>query len=249
MTFPVEFGYGAYKVSAHLIFELLAFFVGFRLYLALRKKITDPITQANRFFIIMAAALGAFLGSRILGGLEDPNALANSQHVFVYFFATKTIVGGLLGGLFGVELIKQIIGEKKNSGDLFVFPIIFGMSIGRIGCFCNGIHEMTYGIETDTFPGIDLGDGLLRHPVAIYEIIFLVILAGLLYALQKNTILQNGLLFKLFMIAYLIFRLILDYIKPVYVWSIGLSTIQIACIIGLCYYFFVLLIKPKTTIG
>ncbi|CAG5076806.1 prolipoprotein diacylglyceryl transferase [Parvicella tangerina] len=248
MTFPIEFGYGSYKVSAHLIFELLAFFTAFRFYIFLRKKTKDPISKANRFLIIIGATLGAFLGSRLVGGLEDPNALANSKHLFLYFFATKTIVGGLLGGLFSVELVKLLIHEKKNSGDIFVFPIILGMSIGRIGCFSNGIYEMTYGVETHFFLGMDLGDGLHRHPVALYEIIFLLVLASILYGISKKIRLRNGLLFKLFMIAYLVFRFLLEYIKPVFFWDSGLSTIQIACIIGLTYYFFVFLIKRKPVV-
>ena len=54
-------------------------------------------------------------------------------------------MGGLFGGLLGVELAKKIIGEKQSSGDLFVFPIILGIFIGRIGCFLSGINEFTYG--------------------------------------------------------------------------------------------------------
>tara|TARA_R110000868_G_scaffold1836_9_gene14475 strand:+ start:1291 stop:1527 length:237 start_codon:yes stop_codon:yes gene_type:complete len=37
---------------------------------------------------------------------------------------TKTIIGGLFGGLWDVELAKKHIGENKLSADLFVFPII-----------------------------------------------------------------------------------------------------------------------------
>jgi phosphatidylglycerol:prolipoprotein diacylglycerol transferase len=57
----------------------------------------------------------------------------------------KTVAGGSLGGLFGVEVVKNIIGEKQKSGDLFTYPIILALIIGRIGCFTTAIYEQTYG--------------------------------------------------------------------------------------------------------
>jgi len=97
-------------------------FIGFRYYLYLKKKKGDHIDSSNRLSIIIGATLGAFLGSRFIGGLENPIALLQSKNIFGYFYANKTIVGGLVGGLFGVELIKKLILEKKSSGDLFTYP-------------------------------------------------------------------------------------------------------------------------------
>ena len=39
------------------------------------------------------------------------------------------------------------------------------------------------------------------------------------------------------MFAYLLFRLLLDFIKPVYLYPVGLSGIQIACVLGMLYYY------------
>lgn len=76
--------------------------------------------------------------------------------------STTTVVGGLLGGLVGVELSKKIIGVRTSSGDLFSYPLILGMMIGRVGCL-GGLEDNTYG-EATTLPwGMDLGDGVMRH--------------------------------------------------------------------------------------
>ena len=85
-------------------------------------------------------------------------------------------MGGLFGGLLGVELAKKIIGERQSSGDLFTLPIIAGIFIGRIGCFLAGTNEFTYGSETTFFFGMNLGDDVLRHPLALYELVFLILL-------------------------------------------------------------------------
>ena len=65
-------------LSLYLLFETLAFAVGFRYFLYLKRKQSDPIPENNQMWIIVAGALGAFFVSRLLGSLEDPNAWKNS---------------------------------------------------------------------------------------------------------------------------------------------------------------------------
>jgi len=236
LDFPVTIEIGSAKILLHAVLELAAFFIGFRYFLWLRKKQGDIIDSKNRAWIFVGVVFGAFLGSRILGGLEDPTQIAKADNVVFYFYQNKTVVGGLLGGLIGVELIKKVIGERKASGDLFVYPFILALIIGRVGCFSMGIYEETYGTETNFITGMDLGDGKLRHPVTLYEIIFLILLWICLKQASKKISLQPGAIFKIFMISYLLFRFLVDFIKPHYTFNIGLSAIQLSCIAGLIYY-------------
>lgn len=236
LQFPVTITLGSLSVPLHAITEVLAFFIGFRYFLYLRKRQPDPISSSNRVSIIIGAIFGALLGSRLVGGLEDPVALQASQYPLLYFYQNKTVLGGFLFGVWGVELVKLLIGERKASGDLFVFPMLLALIIGRIGCFSMGIYEETYGLPTTLPWGMQLGDGLSRHPVCLYEIAFLLLLWITLLQLEKHYSLVNGVRFRIFMIAYLLFRFLLDYIKPHYTYSIGLSAIQITSVAGLIYY-------------
>lgn len=237
MQFPFALEFGDTRILIHSISEVLAFFLGFRYYLYLRKRNTDTISSQNRIWIIIGAILGALAGSRLIGGLEDPAALFSAENWFMHIYSNRTVVGGFLGGLLGVEIVKKMIGEQRSSGDLFAYPMILGLIIGRIGCFANGIYEDTYGVSTTLFTGMDLGDGILRHPVTLYEIAFLIILWICLAQLKKNYSLESGGMFKIFMIAYLAFRFLLDFIKPHYPVIAGLSTIQLTCLAGLIYYY------------
>jgi len=211
-------------------------FLGFRYFLYLRKKQGDGLPDGNRLWVIAGAIFGAVLGSRLLGALENPPALLHSENPLLYIYQNKTIVGGLLGGLIGVESIKKVIGERQSSGDLFVYPLILAMIIGRTGCFSMGVYEETYGVATSLPWGMELGDGIIRHPVSLYEIVYLLLLAGMLYLIQKKYTLVSGARFKLFMIGYLLFRFLLDLIKPGYHYAFGLGSIQLACLAGLLYY-------------
>ncbi len=229
---PIVFGI---KVNIHLILEYAAFFIGFRYYVYLKKNIKDPITDHNRLSIIIGAVFGAFFGSRIMGFLEQPMFAMGPQYI-LSILSAKTIMGGLFGGLLGVELAKRIIREKHSSGDLFTFPIILGIIIGRVGCFLAGTTEFTYGNETSSFLGMDLGDGILRYPIALFEVIFLVGLWLFLKQLQKKHTYKSGILFRYFMILYFLFRFIIEFLKPNIFLILGLSSIQYLCILCLIYY-------------
>lgn len=242
MTIPFEPIVFGTKINVHLILEYLAFFLGYRYYAFLKRKSNDTISSYNRINIILGAVIGALLGSRIIGVLEHPTTIL--KHSFIHVMNVKTIMGGLFGGLLGVEMAKKIIGEKNSSGDLFTLPIVLGIFIGRIGCFLIGIREFTYGKETSFFMGMDLGDDLLRHPLALYELFFLVILfAFLKHNLKKK--LENGTVFIYFMIGYFGFRFCIEFLKPNQFFLLGLSTIQILCITCWLYYykFFLKIIK------
>jgi phosphatidylglycerol---prolipoprotein diacylglyceryl transferase len=244
MHFPIEISFGNNTLPLHAITEIAAFFIGYRYFSYLRKRQGDTIQSENRLWILIGAIFGALLGSRLVGALENPQALFSAKNIWLYIYSNKTVLGGFLGGLFGVELIKKIIGEKHSSGDLFTYPIILALIIGRIGCFSMGVYEETYGTVTTFFTGMNLGDGLLRHPVSLYEIVFLLLLWFSLFQVDKKYNLANGARFKIFMIAYCVYRFSQEFIKPSYPVLVGLSTIQLTSIIGFIYYYRYIL-QPK----
>src|SRR5947209_33518 len=160
MDFPVSIPMpGGKRILLHSITEILAFFTGFRYYLWLHKRQADVLSAGTRTKVFIACLFGALLGSRLLGGLENPSAMAAAGNKLLYFYVNKTILGALLGGLLSVEITKKLIREKKSSGDLYVYPILLALIIGRIGCFSMGIHEETYGTQTTLPWGLNLGDG------------------------------------------------------------------------------------------
>ncbi len=229
---PVLFGI---KINVHLILEYAAFIIAFRYYVILRRKVDDPISSSNRLSIILGAAIGAVVGSRVIGWLEYPFIEFSIENIMP-LLNTKTIMGGLFGGLLGVEWTKKLIVEKSSSGDLFTFPIILGIFVGRIGCFLAGTNEFTYGSVTSFFLGMDLGDGVLRHPLALYELVFLIFLFFILKRIQQKKNLKSGLLFQYFMLAYFGFRFCIEFLKPNEFLILGLSTIQFLCLACFVYY-------------
>lgn len=227
---------GPVQIHPHFLFETLAYLVGFRLYLWLRRRSGDPITESNRMWAVVGAIVGAALGSKVLYWFERPaETLAHIRDI-AYLMAGKSIVGGLLGGLIGVELTKKLIGERRSTGDLFVIPLCVGMTIGRVGCFLTGLADHTHGVATALPWAVDFGDGIGRHPTQLYEIAALLAIALWSYRARRRAVVAGGDLFKGFMVLYLSFRFGVEFIKPDPRAYLGVSGIQVACIAGLLYY-------------
>ncbi|MEM9947108.1 MAG: prolipoprotein diacylglyceryl transferase family protein, partial [Cyanobacteria bacterium P01_D01_bin.36] len=229
MTFPVYFYLGPLRLHPHFVMEALAYGLG--LYFVLFRRLVRPaqseaaltdsssdvsseILPSQRSSISVGALVGALLGAKLLVMMQHVNLLGEDWRMFALLVLQgKTIVGALLGGLIGVEVTKKKIGVRQSTGDSFVWSVMLGMMIGRVGCFLTGLSDRTYGIATTLPWGVDFGDGISRHPTQLYEVIFLAGLSFLLwlYAREKR---QSGDLFKVFMIAYLGFRFGIDFIKP-----------------------------------
>lgn len=239
MTFPVEFTIGAWSITAHQLLESVAYVAGFQLYLHLRR--TWPKGPALPFqrtmFIVIGALSGALAGAKLLAWGESYSHYWAHREDWRALFEGKTIVGALLGGWLAVEAVKRRLKITHYPGDIYVFPVILGLSIGRIGCFLQGLSDQTYGTETSLPWGVDFGDGIPRHPTQLYEVGFLLALA-ILFAWRRATGRQRGCMFGQFMGGYLGYRFLVEFIKPrdVIPW-LGLSAIQLAALGGLLYAF------------
>ncbi len=218
----------------HFVFESLGYAAAFLLYLILRRRAGDVVSDSSRWAVIAAAIAGGAVGGKILYWSEDPQATFAHWHDPLYLLAGKTIVGGLIGGLFAVEWMKWIIGEKTSTGDLFAAPVALGIAVGRIGCFLTGLSDDTFGTPTSLPWGIDFGDGIRRHPTQLYESLFAILLCIFLLRMFKQPH-RNGDNFRMFMVVYMGWRLAIDFLKPE-VHLFGLSSIQWACVAMLLYY-------------
>ena len=218
----------------HMLFETLAYVLGYQLYRRLRRSFGDPLSQDHRWWIIATAAVGAVLGSKILGCMEQAPEIVHQWRNPAYLVSGKSIVGGLVGGWMAVEWIKHRLGITVSTGDLFAVPLAFGIAIGRVGCFLAGLSDQTYGIATTLPWGVDFGDGVLRHPTQLYEMAFLMVFTLALWMFLRQPH-RNGDVFKLFIAGYMGWRLLVDFLKPEFR-VLDLSIIQWTCVIASIYY-------------
>ena len=215
----------------HPVFETVGYALGFGAYKAARRHAGDVLEERQRWSVIAAAMVGALIGSRVLGVLEQAPRAPIALAQFITPGGGKTIVGGLLGGWIAVEIVKKIEGIRTRTGDLFALPLCLGIAVGRIGCLLAGLADDTYGKPSGLPWSVDFGDGIARHPVQAYELVFLAGLALVSRQWAKRPH-ASGALFQTFLTAYLAWRLLIDFLKPRPVLA-ELSLIQWACCAGL----------------
>lgn len=237
MAFPVYVHLLGYRIHPHPFFETIAYLVSARLFFWMRKKESAPAIPLDvSLWILGGSIAGALFGSKVLAWLEAPAAYWKDTGEFAGWENGKTIVGGILGGWLGVEFVKKQLGFRAATGDTFVFPLLLGTALGRIGCFLTGLSDRTHGVACALPWCVDYGDGIQRHPTQLYEIAFLLLYGACLVWRMKRPF-PPGYLFRLFVFAYMLYRFCIEFIRPRDILFLGLSPIQWGCLAGAAWAF------------
>jgi hypothetical protein len=125
------------------------------------KGVAERIAASTGPRYFLALGLGAVLGA---WGLGSANTLLGPVPSL-----SHSIAGALAGAIIGVELYKALTGLRGSTGAIFVVPFTVGVVAGRWGCLMAGLADGTYGVASSVPWAVDLGDGIGRHPVQIYE--------------------------------------------------------------------------------
>jgi phosphatidylglycerol:prolipoprotein diacylglycerol transferase len=169
------------------------------------------LKTSDKIAIGLGAFCGAMIGAKLPFALTDWEGLRTGA---VWFSNGKTIVCGMVGAYFGVELAKWICNIRIKTGDTFAVPTAVAVSIGRLSCFAAGC---CYGAPTVLPWGMrfQLADGglIARHPTQLYESLFHLSIALLMTGLRQNGI-WRGQLVKFYIISYLVYRWLTEFIRP-----------------------------------
>ena len=156
---------------------------------------------------VVALLLGAAAGGYGLGSLNM--VLSGTPMV------ARSIVGALAGAILAIELFKRWRGIRGSTGLIFVPAFATTVFVGRWGCFFAGLDDETHGTPTQLPWGVDMGDGIPRHPVQLYESftmgIFLAV-ALVLIGRRQPWFMRNG--FYALVLVYAGQRFLWEFLKP-----------------------------------
>ncbi len=128
-----------------------------------------------------------------------------------------TIYGAVLGAALGLWIFSRV---RKIPfaylADVLAPGIILAQAIGRVGCTLNGC---CYGVETSAFCAVIYTNpesngpiGIPVHPTQIYEIVFNLIVFGVLFKL-RGRLKPDGSLFLVYITLYSIWRFGIGFIR------------------------------------
>lgn len=213
----------------HLLFDLLAWasagFLARWLYLWRLKAMAARTVAGIGFGYALALAFGVIAGAWGFGTLGSD--LARPSH---------SLAGALLGGIVAVELYKWARGIRGSTGAIWVGPLALGIAVGRWGCLFAGLADDTYGDPTSLPWSVDLGDGVARHPVQVYESLAMLAFLGVyLAALRRGAGWTRGRAFYAFVLWYGAQRFAWEFLKPYPDIVAGLNLFQLLALAMILY--------------
>ena len=132
-------------------------------------------------------------------------------------FSGLAIYGAILGATLAVWLYSRV--SRFQFGyfaDVVAPGIILAQAVGRVGCLLNGC---CYGVETHLPWGIVYSSpdslcpiGVVFHPTQLYEIIYNLLVFGLLVGLRRR-LKPDGSLFLVYIGLYSLWRFGIDFIR------------------------------------
>jgi phosphatidylglycerol:prolipoprotein diacylglycerol transferase len=259
---PIAFTIGPFAVAWYGIMVALA--VISLVVWALMAARRDP--RLTNDIIINAAIVGipsGVIGARLLHVFDNivvallHPELAASGAVINYLQHPGQIIGGaglaiygaVLGAALGIWIYSRF--RKISFGhlaDAIAPGIILAQAIGRVGCTLNGC---CYGSETDIFcaivytnPASNGPIGIPVQPTQIYEIVYNLIVFGVLIAL-KDRFKPDGSLFLIYLSLYSLWRFGIDFIREGNPFLFGLHQAQVISIVVLIITFTLMAMRTR----
>lgn len=228
---PTLFRLGQWDMPTHEFFialGLVAALIVFYLRARARGQLDDRVRWV---------AVGALLGGGLFARAAALWQWAFTGHAWidVWLYGGRSVLGGLAGAYAGAVVTKRIVGYRRSTGELFAPAVALGMAVGRIGCFLTEqigtVTSMPWGITLS--PAVAAGipncpqcmSGAPLHPSFLYEIIFHGVAFGVLWATRDRV--RDGRSFKLYLLGYGIFRLLVEFVRGNPELALGMSGSQL----------------------
>ena len=148
----------------------------------------------------------------------------------------RSIAGALAGAIAAIEIFKRLRKIHGSTGLIFVPGFAASVIVGRWGCYFSGIEDQTHGTATALPWGHDFGDGVVRHPVQIYESFAMtafLIAALVLIGIRNRFFMANG--FYLLVTFYAAQRFLWEFLKPYGTVAGPFNLFHLICAGLICY--------------
>ena len=228
-------------VGTHDLFSVLAILIGFAIYY--RSLHRSGLLEERIVIASLSVLVGGVIGARLITAWEHPafyvdSIAAGAPLGWIIENSGKSILGALAGGYLAGAVAKRLLGYRGSTADHYALAIPVATAVGRIGCF---LSELPLGTPTSLPWGMTVspdaaaafprcpGCGGPMHPSMLYEIGFhvgafaLITTRGPLLPVRGDTL-------KAYLLAYGVFRFLIEFIRGNEVQWAGLTGPQLVLI-------------------
>ena len=190
------------------------------------------ISREDTYRLATRMVVGGIIGARITWVLTHLDQIHSPVDVIAIWNGGIQFSGGFIAAvLIGFPTFRTW-GTKLRwrSLDGYAYGLTIGLAIGRIGCYSVGEH---FGRTSDFFLAVEyrgggtqehfigsqpLVEGMTFHNTALYELLHLLALFGVMYAIRalarrRGRVLPPGTIIGLFVIWYGIARFLTDFLR------------------------------------
>jgi phosphatidylglycerol:prolipoprotein diacylglycerol transferase len=178
LSIPSVTIYGPLKIHPFGVLVALSLVIGYQLAL-LRAKKTGLDTGIMADAGLWAIGIGFVVSHLFWAILYNHNLLRQNPILLLMIWKGISSYGGFFGGAFGGWLYFR---RRKIPSLPYLEAMLFGLvpawAVARLGCTIAFDHP---GRLTGFFLGMADGTGVIRHNLGFYEMLWTVVLAGVLY--------------------------------------------------------------------
>lgn len=189
-----------------------------------RRSKSDPALLV----VYIGALGGAFIGAKLAYLFSEIWFDWGRPDFWARVVTGKSILGGLLGGYAGVELMKKLVGHDQSTGDAFSVILPVGLMLGRVGCW---LHGCCLGREVGGHFAFAWRDreGITRWPSVQVEMAFLAVMLVLILIWKARGCFRDRLFF-IFLAVYGAFRFFHEWLRDTPKWGGAISGYQIIAV-------------------
>lgn len=173
------------------------------------RGIVDPVERSKYRWIQALTLIGALLGAKLAAVIGDLGWPLEPVGLDAFFLVGRSITGALLFGFLTAELLKKPFEYRTPPNDRFAMILPFSIAIGRVGCMLVGCCS---GRETDSLFALPDEHGVMRHPTALYDLLFHLGLGIAFVVMQRRGVMKHR-LFALHLVLYGTFRFFVEFLR------------------------------------
>ncbi|MBI2953015.1 MAG: prolipoprotein diacylglyceryl transferase [Chloroflexi bacterium] len=233
---PVIVSLGQFSIRWYSLMIAVAIVVG--TLVALMETRRRGISDDDLYSFVTWAIIAGIVGARLFHVIDKLDYyLSNPGAMLAFQEGGLAIYGAIVGGLVAAFVFTRYRGIPFGQlADAAAPALILGQALGRIGCMINGDvfgkpADLPWAVAYTHPNSLAPQLGVPAHPAAAYELLWDLVVFGILWKLRTRN-LAGGTLLVLYAGLYSIGRFFITFFREDTIVILGLSQAQVISLIG-----------------